>query len=75
MNVLHAAHVAAERHLYSPSEGKEAFLQLARLCGDPNLVGIKLLDIIPTVPLAELACSKLDIFIHHSAFSGSGVMV
>lgn len=53
----------AERHIYSPSEGKEAFLQLAKLCGDPNLVGIKLLDSIPNIPLSELGCSELHQFV------------
>lgn len=59
----------AERHVYSPSEGKEAFLQLAKLCGDPNLVGIKLLDIIPTVPLAELGCTVELLILAHDCFS------
>ncbi|XP_058264105.1 spatacsin isoform X1 [Hemibagrus wyckioides] len=59
----------AERHIYSPSEGKEAFLQLAKLCGDPNLVGIKLLDIIPTVPLAELGCTVELLILAHDCFS------
>ncbi|MCI4381975.1 hypothetical protein PGIGA_G00258170 [Pangasianodon gigas] len=59
----------AERHIYSPSEGKEAFLQLAKLCGDPNLVGIKLLDIIPTVSLAELGCTVELLILAHDCFS------
>ncbi|KAM9495528.1 spatacsin [Clarias gariepinus] len=58
-----------ERHIYSPSEGKEAFLQLAKLCGDPNLVGIKLLDIIPTVSLAELGCTVELLILAHDCFS------
>jgi hypothetical protein len=49
----------AEKQMFSPEEGRESFLQLAKLCGDPNLVGIKLLDHIPTVPLGELGCSKI----------------
>ncbi|KAI5100334.1 spatacsin isoform 1 [Silurus meridionalis] len=59
----------AERHIFSPSEGKEAFLQLAKLCGDPNLVGIKLLDIIPTVPLVELGCTVELLILAHDCFS------
>ncbi|XP_062849138.1 spatacsin [Trichomycterus rosablanca] len=58
-----------ERHIYSPSEGKEAFLQLAKLCGDPNLVGVKLLDSIPTVPLAELGCTVELLILAHDCFS------
>lgn len=49
---------AGEKQIYSPTEGREAFLQLARLCGDPNLVGTMLLDHIPSMPLGELACSE-----------------
>ncbi|XP_072528335.1 spatacsin isoform X2 [Salminus brasiliensis] len=59
----------AERHIYSPSEGREAFLQLAKLCGDPNLVGSKLLDSIPTVPLAELGCTVELPILAHDCFS------
>ncbi|TSK13422.1 Spatacsin [Bagarius yarrelli] len=59
----------AERHIYSPLEGKEAFLQLAKLCGDPNLVGIKLLDMIPTVPLAEVGCTVELLILAHDCFS------
>ncbi|XP_007231256.3 spatacsin [Astyanax mexicanus] len=59
----------AERNIYSPSEGREAFLQLAKLCGDPNLVGSKLLDSIPTVPLAELGCTVELLILAHDCFS------
>uniref|UniRef100_A0A4W4GRA6 Spatacsin C-terminal domain-containing protein n=1 Tax=Electrophorus electricus TaxID=8005 RepID=A0A4W4GRA6_ELEEL len=58
-----------EQHIYSPCEGKEAFLQLAKLCSDPNLVGIKLLDCIPTVPLAELSCTVELLILAHDCFS------
>ncbi|XP_066523347.1 spatacsin isoform X2 [Hoplias malabaricus] len=61
--------VETERHIYSPSEGREAFLQLAKLCGDPNLVGSKLLDSIPTVPLAELSCTVELLILAHDCFS------
>lgn len=50
---------AGGRQIYCLPEGREAFRQLARLCGDPNLVGIRLLDHISTLPLSELSCSKL----------------
>uniref|UniRef100_A0A8B9J5N4 Spatacsin C-terminal domain-containing protein n=1 Tax=Astyanax mexicanus TaxID=7994 RepID=A0A8B9J5N4_ASTMX len=45
------------------------FLQLAKLCGDPNLVGSKLLDSIPTVPLAELGCTVELLILAHDCFS------
>uniref|UniRef100_A0AAR2LC65 SPG11 vesicle trafficking associated, spatacsin n=1 Tax=Pygocentrus nattereri TaxID=42514 RepID=A0AAR2LC65_PYGNA len=52
-----------------PSEGRESFLQLAKLCGDPSLVGNKLLDSIPTVPLAELGCTVELLILAHDCFS------
>uniref|UniRef100_A0A8C7T222 SPG11 vesicle trafficking associated, spatacsin n=1 Tax=Oncorhynchus mykiss TaxID=8022 RepID=A0A8C7T222_ONCMY len=39
------------------------------LCGDPNLVGIKLLDHIPTVPLGELGCTVELLILAHDCFS------
>ncbi|XP_076863202.1 spatacsin [Brachyhypopomus gauderio] len=58
-----------EHHIYSPSEGKEVFLQLAKLCGDPNLVGTRLLESIPTVPLSELSCTVELLILAHDCFS------
>uniref|UniRef100_A0AAR2JPR6 SPG11 vesicle trafficking associated, spatacsin n=1 Tax=Pygocentrus nattereri TaxID=42514 RepID=A0AAR2JPR6_PYGNA len=48
---------------------RESFLQLAKLCGDPSLVGNKLLDSIPTVPLAELGCTVELLILAHDCFS------
>uniref|UniRef100_A0A674AYM2 SPG11 vesicle trafficking associated, spatacsin n=1 Tax=Salmo trutta TaxID=8032 RepID=A0A674AYM2_SALTR len=59
----------AEKQMFSPEEGRESFLQLAKLCGDPNLVGIKLLDHIPTVPLGELGCTVELLILAHDCFS------
>uniref|UniRef100_A0AAY4E8C2 Spatacsin C-terminal domain-containing protein n=1 Tax=Denticeps clupeoides TaxID=299321 RepID=A0AAY4E8C2_9TELE len=39
------------------------------LCGDPNLVGIRLLDLVPTVPLAELSCTVELLILSHDCFS------
>ena len=50
---------AVDKQMYCLTEGREAFRQLAKLCGDPNLVGIRLLDHISTLPLSELSCSKM----------------
>uniref|UniRef100_A0A6Q2XE84 Spatacsin C-terminal domain-containing protein n=1 Tax=Esox lucius TaxID=8010 RepID=A0A6Q2XE84_ESOLU len=58
-----------EKLIFSPDDGKESFLQLAKLCGDPNLVGIKLLDQIPTVPLGELRCTVELLILAHDCFS------
>ncbi|XP_051975530.1 spatacsin [Xyrauchen texanus] len=58
-----------ERLMYCPADGRETFLQLAKLCGDPNLVGTKLLDSIPTVPLSELSCTVEILILAHDCFS------
>ncbi|XP_072554574.1 spatacsin isoform X1 [Paramormyrops kingsleyae] len=60
---------SGEKQIYSPTEGREAFLQLARLCGDPNLVGTMLLDHIPSMPLVELACTVELLILAHDCFS------
>uniref|UniRef100_A0AAY4E8F6 Spatacsin C-terminal domain-containing protein n=1 Tax=Denticeps clupeoides TaxID=299321 RepID=A0AAY4E8F6_9TELE len=59
----------SEKQMYSHADGREAFLQLAKLCGDPNLVGIRLLDLVPTVPLAELSCTVELLILSHDCFS------
>uniref|UniRef100_A0A8C1YXW8 SPG11 vesicle trafficking associated, spatacsin n=1 Tax=Cyprinus carpio TaxID=7962 RepID=A0A8C1YXW8_CYPCA len=58
-----------ERLMYGPADGRETFLQLAKLCGDPNLVGTKLMDSIPTVPLSELSCTVEILILAHDCFS------
>ncbi|KAL0967919.1 hypothetical protein UPYG_G00259670 [Umbra pygmaea] len=58
-----------EKQIYSPEEGRESFLQLAKLCGDPNLVALKLLDQIPTLPLVELRCTVELLILAHDCFS------
>ncbi|XP_026548849.1 spatacsin-like [Notechis scutatus] len=42
----------------NPAEESQRFLQLAKLCQDRTLVGMKLLDKVSSVPHGELACSK-----------------
>ncbi|XP_036390743.1 spatacsin [Megalops cyprinoides] len=59
----------AGRQIYCPGDGREAFLQLAKLCGDPNLVGTKLLDNVSTIPLAELGCTVELLILAHDCFS------
>ncbi|XP_018621261.2 spatacsin isoform X1 [Scleropages formosus] len=57
------------KQIFSLADGREAFLHLARLCGDPNLVGSKLMDHITTVPLGELACTVELLILAHDCFS------
>ncbi|KAJ8344407.1 hypothetical protein SKAU_G00317360 [Synaphobranchus kaupii] len=59
----------AGKQIYCPSDGREAFLQLAKLCGDPNLVGTNLLDNISTIPLGELGCTVELLILAHDCFS------
>ncbi|XP_056138328.1 spatacsin [Lampris incognitus] len=58
-----------ERQVYRPSDGREVFLQLVRLCDDPNLVGIKLLEHLSTVPLRDLECTVELLILAHDCFS------
>lgn len=46
-----------EKQIFRPSEGQESLLQLIRLCEDPNVVGLKLLEKINTLPLRDLNSS------------------
>nr|XP_005999754.1 PREDICTED: spatacsin isoform X1 [Latimeria chalumnae] len=58
-----------QKQIFNPSDGKEVFLQLAKLCQDPTLVGIKLLDKISSVPHGELACTVELLILAHDCFS------
>ncbi|KAG9341188.1 hypothetical protein JZ751_019627 [Albula glossodonta] len=59
----------AGKQIYCPADGREAFLQLAKLCGDANLVGTKMLDNISTIPLGELSCTVELLILAHDCFS------
>ncbi|XP_040602104.1 spatacsin isoform X2 [Mesocricetus auratus] len=54
-----------EKQPFNPAES-QTFLQLTALCQDRTLVGMKLLDKIPSVPHGELSCTtELLILAHH----------
>ncbi|XP_051896578.1 spatacsin [Pristis pectinata] len=55
--------------IYNPRDGKEAFLQLAKLCQDPILVGTKLLDKISSISNGELECTVELLILAHDCFS------
>ncbi|XP_078097319.1 spatacsin [Mustelus asterias] len=57
------------RPIYNLLNGKEAFLQLAKLCQDPILVGTKLLDKISSIPNGELECTVELLILAHDCFS------
>ncbi|GAB1286802.1 Spatacsin [Apodemus speciosus] len=55
-----------EKQPFNPAEESQTFLQLTALCQDRTLVGMKLLDKIPSVPHGELSCTtELLILAHH----------
>uniref|UniRef100_A0A4W3JY75 SPG11 vesicle trafficking associated, spatacsin n=1 Tax=Callorhinchus milii TaxID=7868 RepID=A0A4W3JY75_CALMI len=67
--VLQALLWPAAKQIYNPLDGKEAFLQLAKLCQDPILVGTKLLDKISSIPNGALECMVELLILAHDCFS------
>nr|XP_056721708.1 spatacsin [Euleptes europaea] len=58
-----------QSQILDPAEESQVFLQLAKLCQDPTLVGMKLLDKISSVPHGELACTTELLILAHHCFS------
>ncbi|XP_037306899.2 spatacsin isoform X2 [Pungitius pungitius] len=58
-----------ERRVYRPSDGRHALIQLVKLCDDPNLVGVQLLEKLNTVPLRDLNCIVELLVVAHDCFS------
>uniref|UniRef100_A0A3P9AU02 SPG11 vesicle trafficking associated, spatacsin n=1 Tax=Maylandia zebra TaxID=106582 RepID=A0A3P9AU02_9CICH len=58
-----------ERHIFRPLEGRDALVQLIKLCDDPNLVGLKLLEHLNSVPLRDLNCIVELLIVAHDCFS------
>ncbi|XP_060933341.1 spatacsin [Limanda limanda] len=68
--LLGSAHdLHTEKQVFRPSEGRDSLLQLIKLCDDPNLVGIKLLENINVVPLRDLSCIVDLLIAAHDCFS------
>ncbi|XP_038561946.1 spatacsin-like [Micropterus salmoides] len=59
----------AERQVLRPSEGRDSLVQLIKLCDDPNLVGVKLLENLNAVPLRDLSCIVELLIVAHDCFS------
>ncbi|XP_013920684.1 PREDICTED: spatacsin isoform X1 [Thamnophis sirtalis] len=53
----------------NPAEESQRFLQLAKLCQDHTLVGLKLLEKVSSVPHGELACTVELLILAHNCFS------
>ncbi|XP_040198144.1 spatacsin [Rana temporaria] len=58
-----------QTEMYNVSEKRDNFLQLAKLCPDPTLVGLNLLEHLETVPLTELQAIIEVLISAHECFS------
>ncbi|NXN39089.1 SPTCS protein, partial [Rhinoptilus africanus] len=58
-----------QKQVLNPAAESQAFLQLAKLCQDHTLVGMKLLDKISSVPSGELSCITELLILAHNCFS------
>ncbi|XP_020490583.2 spatacsin isoform X1 [Labrus bergylta] len=59
----------AERQVFRPAEGRDSLVQLIKLCEDPNLVGLKLLENLNSVPLRDFNCIVELLIVAHDCFS------
>ncbi|KAM9376936.1 spatacsin isoform 2-T2 [Pholidichthys leucotaenia] len=59
----------AEKQVFRPSEGRDSLVQLIKLCDDPNLVGLRLLENLNSVPLRDLNCIVELLIVAHDCFS------
>nr|XP_026654307.1 spatacsin [Zonotrichia albicollis] len=58
-----------QKQAWNPAVESQELLQLAKLCQDHTLVGMKLLDKISSVPRGELSCITELLILAHSLFS------
>ncbi|XP_028287766.1 spatacsin isoform X2 [Parambassis ranga] len=58
-----------DNQVFRPSDGRDSLLQLIKLCEDPNLVGLKLLENFNSVPLRDLNCIVELLIVAHDCFS------
>ncbi|NWT01891.1 SPTCS protein, partial [Mionectes macconnelli] len=67
--LLAPAEARGQRQVLNPAVESQAFLELAKLCPDHTLVGMKLLDKIASVPRGELSCITELLILAHKCFS------
>ncbi|XP_023789390.1 spatacsin [Cyanistes caeruleus] len=67
--LLASAQGKGQKQVWNPAVESQALLQLAKLCQDHTLVGMKLLDKISSVPSGELSCITELLILAHSCFS------
>ncbi|NXK29245.1 SPTCS protein, partial [Arenaria interpres] len=58
-----------QKQVLNPAAESQALLQLAKLCQDHTLVGMKLLDRISSVPRGQLSCITELLILAHNCFS------
>ncbi|NXI39236.1 SPTCS protein, partial [Galbula dea] len=58
-----------QKQAWNPAAEGQAFLQLARLCQDHTLVGMKLLEKVSSVPRGQLSCVTELLILAHNCFS------
>ncbi|XP_061669465.1 spatacsin isoform X2 [Syngnathoides biaculeatus] len=58
-----------ERQAFRPAEARDSLVQLITLCEDPNLVGLKVLEKLKSVPLRDLGCIVELLIAAHDCFS------
>ncbi|XP_039578718.1 spatacsin isoform X2 [Passer montanus] len=67
--LLASAQGRGQKQASNPAVESQELLQLAKLCQDHTLVGMKLLDKISSVPRGELSCITELLILAHSCFS------
>ncbi|NXQ10949.1 SPTCS protein, partial [Peucedramus taeniatus] len=67
--LLASAQGKGQKQAWNPAVESQELLQLAKLCQDHTLVGMKLLDKISSVPRGELSCITELLILAHSCFS------
>uniref|UniRef100_A0A8C5JPC0 SPG11 vesicle trafficking associated, spatacsin n=1 Tax=Junco hyemalis TaxID=40217 RepID=A0A8C5JPC0_JUNHY len=67
--LLASAQGKGQKQAWNPAVESQELLQLAKLCQDHTLVGMKLLDKISSVPCGELSCITELLILAHSLFS------
>ncbi|KAM3663146.1 spatacsin [Ammospiza maritima maritima] len=67
--LLASAQGKGQKQAWNPAVESQELLQLAKLCQDHTLVGMKLLEKISSVPCGELSCITELLILAHSLFS------
>uniref|UniRef100_A0A8C5HR99 Spatacsin-like n=1 Tax=Gouania willdenowi TaxID=441366 RepID=A0A8C5HR99_GOUWI len=58
-----------EKQVFRPSEGRDSLVQLIKLCDEPNLLGVRLMENLNTVPLRDPGCIVELLIVAHDCFT------